>query len=122
MGRIIHFDMEALDPERAITFYRDVFDWEFTLWDGPMEYWLIKTGPDDKPGIDGGLSRTESEKPATINTIAVENLDLVLERLTLAGGRIVREKSAIPGVGWIAYCLDTEGNYFGVIEQDADAR
>ncbi|MCF7797644.1 MAG: VOC family protein [Lentisphaeria bacterium] len=122
MGRIIHFDLEAQDPDRAMRFYTDVFNWQFEKWDGPLEYWLIKTGPEEEPGIDGGMSRTEGDKPETTNTIAVENLDMVLERLRLSGGHIVREKSAIPGVGWIAYCTDTEGNYFGVIENDAEAK
>lgn len=122
MGRVIHFDLEAQDPDRAMRFYSEVFQWEFSKWDGPLEYWLIKTGPDEEPGIDGGLARTEGEKPETTNTIAVENLDLVLEKLVQSGGKIIREKGAIPGVGWIAYCIDTEGNYFGVIENDEEAR
>ena len=122
MGRLIHFDLEARNLDRAKKFYEEVFHWEFQKWDGPTDYWLIKTGSDDQPGIDGGLTRTESDHPVTINTIAVENLDLVLERLQAAGGRIVREKSPIPGIGWMAYCLDTEGNYFGIIENDGDAK
>lgn len=29
---------------------------------------------------------------------------------------------AIPGIGWQAYCLDTEGNAFGIHQVDPDAR
>ena len=29
---------------------------------------------------------------------------------------------AIPGIGWLAYCLDTEGNTFGVMEADEKAK
>jgi predicted enzyme related to lactoylglutathione lyase len=31
-------------------------------------------------------------------------------------GQIVQPKAEIPGVGWLAYCKDTEGNIFGVLE------
>ncbi len=53
MPRPIHFEIHAADPQRAIAFYQKLFGWQFTAWEGPMPYWVIKTG--DGPGIDGGL-------------------------------------------------------------------
>ena len=33
-----------------------VFGWEFHQWEGgDANYWLIVTGPDEEPGINGGL-------------------------------------------------------------------
>jgi len=32
------------------------------------------------------------------------------------GGQILESKTAIPSVGYIAGCKDTEGNTFGIIE------
>lgn len=55
MSRLVHFDVQADDPERAIRFYESVLGWKFHKWDGPMECRLIETGPKDEPGIDGGL-------------------------------------------------------------------
>lgn len=52
--RIIHFEIEAEKPERAIEFYKRVFKWKVEKWKGPIEYWLITTGNKDEPGIDGG--------------------------------------------------------------------
>jgi len=52
MPRISHFDIPADDPVRAQKFYADVFDWKFNKWDGPMDYWMVKTG-DSEPGING---------------------------------------------------------------------
>ena len=46
MPRISHFDIPADDPKRAQKFYQDVFGWKFDKWDGPMEYWMVKTGDD----------------------------------------------------------------------------
>ena len=56
MPRVIHFEIVADKPERAIKFYKEVFGWEFNKWNGPQEYWLVKTGEDSQPGINGGLT------------------------------------------------------------------
>ena len=55
MPRVIHFEIHAENPERAIKFYGDVLGWTFNKWDGPMPYWLVLTGQDSQPGINGGL-------------------------------------------------------------------
>src|SRR5262245_2829618 len=55
MPRVIHFEIHAEKPERAVAFYSKLFGWEFTKWGGPMEYYLVKTGPDGQPGINGGM-------------------------------------------------------------------
>jgi uncharacterized protein len=39
-----------------------------------------------------------------------------------AGGKLVTEKMTVPGVGWMAYCVDTEGNQFGIMQQDSNAK
>ncbi len=59
MNRPVHFEMEADEPERAAKFYSAVFGWEFQKWEGPLEHWLITTGADDAPGINGGMGRRE---------------------------------------------------------------
>jgi predicted enzyme related to lactoylglutathione lyase len=55
MSRVIHFDLSAKNPERASTFYSNIFDWKIEKFDGPDDYWVITTGSDDEPGINGGL-------------------------------------------------------------------
>ena len=57
MPRVVHFELHAEGPDRAIRFCQALFDWAFTQWSGPQEYWLIKAWPDDRPGINGGLLR-----------------------------------------------------------------
>ena len=44
MGRVVHFEIHADDPERAVKFYRGVFGWDVTKWDGPVDYWLVDHG------------------------------------------------------------------------------
>jgi hypothetical protein len=121
MNRPVHFELPADNPERAIAFYRDVFGWQFRKWDGPMLYWLITTGKDGERGIDGGLLPREAPGASTVNTIGVGSLDASLKAIESKGGRTVVPKMPIPGIGWLAYCVDTEGNTFGVLEPDEKA-
>jgi uncharacterized protein len=126
MNRVVHFEIHADDPARAISFYKTLFGWRFDQY-GPMDYWLIYTGPPDQPGINGGLHKRLSpiEGAAVIAyvcTVDVENLDATIARAEDIGGRCVVAKKPIPEVGWFAYCKDPEGNVFGLIENDTKAR
>lgn len=123
MSRVVHFELPADDPERAARFYSDVFGWKVQKWEGPMEYWLLMTGDPSKPGIDGGLMRACPDSPprTPINTIGVESVDESVARVCGAGGSVAMPKHAIPGVGWIAYCKDTEGVLFGLMQEDRHA-
>jgi predicted enzyme related to lactoylglutathione lyase len=121
MARVVHFELAADDPERAIQFYEKVFGWKIQKWDGPQDYWLASTGEKDAPGIDGAIMRRNAKLPALVNTIDVASLDESLAKLTANGGTIVDPKMAVPGVGYLAYCQDTEGNVFGMIQNDPSA-
>jgi predicted enzyme related to lactoylglutathione lyase len=49
MPRIIHFELPADNPERAVEFYSKVFGWKMQKWEGPTEYWLVSTGDAGQP-------------------------------------------------------------------------
>jgi predicted enzyme related to lactoylglutathione lyase len=124
MPRVVHFEISAEKPERAVKFYEKVFGWKITKWEGPVEYWLIMTGEKNEPGIDGGLSRkSETEStPSTVNTIDVPSVDEFSKKIEKNGGKIVMPKHAVPGVGWLVYIKDTEGNMFGMMQSDESAK
>ena len=107
MPRVEHFEIPADDPERAVKFYEDAFGWEIRKWEGPMEYWLVMTGDKSEPGIDGGITKRGDVKTVT-NTIGVPSVDDFIGKIEAAG--------------WFAYCADTEGNLFGIMESDRTAK
>ena len=82
---------------------------------------MVTTGADGVPGINGGLLRNTQVKTTT-NTIGVDSVDKAIEAAKSAGGQLVMPKTPIPGVGYFAYCLDTEGNLFGVMQADQNAK
>jgi predicted enzyme related to lactoylglutathione lyase len=122
MPRVIHFELPVDDPARAASFYRSVFGWQINKWDGPMDYWLVTTGEGSEPGIDGALTRRSEGFMSTVNTVGVDSVDAYAAKIQAAGGKILMPKAAIPGMGWVAYGQDTEGNNFGIFQMDPSAR
>lgn len=120
MPRVIHFEIHADDPERGVKFYQTVFGWKINKWNGPEDYWLITTGEKDEPGIDGALMR-RSPGATTVNTVAVPSVDEFAQKVVASGGKVVMPKDTVPGVGYLVYCADTEGNVFGMIQNDPSA-
>lgn len=124
MPRVVHFEITADDPDRATTFYHEVFGWNVQKWEGPQDYWLLTTGGAQQPGIDGAIMR-RGESPfaaPVINTIDVSSVDEFVAKVEAAGGTVVAPKMEVPGIGHMAYCRDTEGNTFGIMQLDQAAR
>ncbi len=115
MLRVIHFEISANAPEKVAAFYKNVFGWKITKWEGPQEYWLVNTGESGN-GINGGIFRPREEFTATVNTIDVPDIDDYIEKVKRNGGQVVTEKMSIPDVGTMAYCKDVEGTLFGIIQ------
>ena len=120
MPRVVHFEINAENPDQLTKFYEQVFNWKFEKWKGPIDYWLITTG-EKELGIDGGLSKREKDAK-TVNTINVSSIDDYVEMIKRNNGVIIVPKMAVPGVGWTAYFKDPEGNSFGLMEDDPTAK
>jgi len=124
MNRVIHFEIQADDVERAKKFYENALGWKIEKYvpkkesDMPMDYWMVMTGEDGTPGINGGMyQRPAEEKIFTYDsTIEVKDIDAAVEAVKANGGTITREKSELPGVGWFASAKDPEGNRFGLMQ------
>lgn len=126
MGRIVHFEIHADDPSRAAKFYTNAFGWKVDKWDGPIDYWLVTTGPADEAGIDGAIMKREGPAgddsvTAFVNMMDVADLDATTAKVEEHGGSITDPKSAVPGIGWVSYAKDTEGNRFGMMQSDENA-
>ena len=129
MPRVVHFEIHAEDIARAKKFYEDVFGWEIEKLEGPIEYWSLTTGKQEEPGINGGLMIRQGGEPGAetaissyICTIDIPDIDKYLNQVQKHGGKVTMEKRSIPGVGWLAYCLDTEKNIFEIMQPDVNAR
>jgi predicted enzyme related to lactoylglutathione lyase len=133
MGRAVHFEIQASDPQALIDYYGGLFGWSFNKWEGG-EYWLIDTGDAAKPGINGGLLPRRGPAPegmAAVNafvvTVDVDDIDAALAKAVVGGGGggggavVCVPKMAVKGVGWLGYVKDPDGNIFGMMQADAKA-
>ncbi|MFP3712609.1 VOC family protein [Puerhibacterium sp. TATVAM-FAB25] len=130
MGRVLHFEIQVDDTERAKAFYAAAFGWKFEDYGhiAGSTYWGVVTGAEGEPGIDGGLLPRQGPAPtaaeganAYVCTVGVEDYDGAHARILQAGGRVVAPKTALTGMAWQGYYLDTEGNTFGIHQPDPDA-
>jgi predicted enzyme related to lactoylglutathione lyase len=130
MSRVVHFEIHVYDVERAKSFYGNVFDWKFEDWGQftGSTYWSVLTGPDDQPGINGGLLSRPAGTPgpgqganAFVCTVQVDDYDATQARILAAGGQVAAPKTALTGMAWQGYYLDPEGNTFGIHQPDPQA-
>ena len=130
MSRVVHFEIQVDDLDRAKAFYGGVFGWTFEDYSQftGSPYWGVTTGPKDTPGIDGGLLQRPAPVPADGQgsnaftcTVQVDDYDGTERRVLDAGGRVALPKFALPGMAWQGYYLDPDGNVFGIHQADPSA-
>ncbi|HXX54523.1 MAG TPA: VOC family protein [Methanoregula sp.] len=122
MPTIVHFDVAAEDPERAKKFYAALFQWKFESYPA-MQYNIIATeNLDGSPGVGGGLGKRMAPSQRITNYFGVASIDAAMKQVKTLGGTVVTGKMAVPSMGYLANCTDTEGNPFGLWEADPDAR
>ncbi|MBS0155321.1 MAG: VOC family protein [Nitrospira sp.] len=119
---IVWFEVPADDLDRAQKFYRSMFGWTFAKLPAAInDYWHIDTGgPDASP--DGGMMpRMHSQQPIT-NYVGVPSVSKAATKVEKLGGTLCKPKTAVPGMGYFAICLDTEGNTFALWEMNERAK
>jgi predicted enzyme related to lactoylglutathione lyase len=131
MNRVVHFEIQAGNIERAVKFYKEVFGWKIEKWPGlDFEYWMVMTAEQDskEAGINGGILKRPVKSPepkqgtnAYVCTIEVEDFDEIEEKIKAAGGIVAMPKFALAKMAWQGYFLDTEGNTFGIHQRDENA-
>ena len=125
-NRVVHFEVEASDPERAKAFYSQAFGWQMQQMGEEMgNYVVVITGDPKEPGgINGGIYKSMSgskELNGYSCVIGVENIDQAMDKIRSAGGQLQGDKMDIPTVGTFIRCKDTEGNLFSILQPLPDS-
>jgi predicted enzyme related to lactoylglutathione lyase len=118
MPRVNFFELTVELPERAARFYREAFEWEVEEFSEQEGYWLVITR-EGESGIDGAFRKRTGPARPVVCHLEVPSVDEFVARVTRNGGKLVKARSAVPMVGYLAYVQDTEGNVFGLMERDA---
>ena len=121
-NRVVHFEIEAADRERAKKFYAQAFGWDLQQMGEDMgSYVVVITGDPKEPGgINGGIFGTAPGAGKELNAyscvIGVDNLRQAMDKVKSAGGQLFGEPMDIPAVGTFIRCKDTEGNIFSMLQ------
>jgi predicted enzyme related to lactoylglutathione lyase len=119
-ARVVHFEIPFDDADRALGFYRDVFDWQIQSVP-EMAYNMVTTGPvsdegmPTEPGyIGGGLLQRQEPVRTPVLTLEVDDIDATLATIEKNGGSAIGEKLPVGDMGFAAYFNDSEGNLMGL--------
>ena len=111
-GNIVHFELNAKDADRAKRFYTALFGWKYRDSDMPgIEYYVIDGA------TPGGAINPMQEEPGPVIYFDTEDIDASIAKVRELGGTS-DDKQPIPGQGWFAACVDTEGNRFSFFQND----
>ena len=109
---IVHFEINAKDANRAKRFYTSVFGWKYKDSSMPgLEYYLIDGAN------PGGAINPMQQEPGPVVYFDTDDIDTSIATVRKVGGKS-DDKMAIPGQGWFAACVDTEGNKFSLFQND----
>jgi len=118
---IVWFEVPADNPERAKAFYSNLFGWNINPFPGAGDYSHIDTaGADETP--DGALKKRKYPQEPITNYVSVNSVTEFSDKIEKLGGKISMAKTAVPQMGYFAVCQDTEGNAFGIWQNDTSAK
>ncbi|MBI3096445.1 MAG: VOC family protein [Rhodocyclales bacterium] len=125
MDPVVHFEMPYEDPARMANFYQFAFGWKTQMLGPEMgNYVLATTAVSDAKrtapagAINGGFFPKNPDWPAQYPSvvIAVEDIVASMARVAEAGGQVLGEPMAIPGIGQYVSFFDTEGNRCSMLQ------
>ena len=123
MPTVVHIDIATEDPQRAKEFYESLFGWQMFGPPGMTDYYLIETKDlQGNRGVGGGLGKRGEPSQRITAYIGVDSIDDYTARVAELGGKVVMPRTTVPGFGYLATCIDTEGNAFGLWQEDSSAR
>jgi uncharacterized protein len=124
---IVHFEVPIDDLERAKKFYTELFGWKIEKAPGPIEFWMISITPDDENSnttgeIGGHMMKRQDSQQRIGNYVGVASIEDYTSKIEKLGGKVLVPKMTIPGNGYLAVCMDTEGNTFSLWKADSSAK
>jgi predicted enzyme related to lactoylglutathione lyase len=122
MPKFCHVEIAADRVDRAVQFYKKVFEWDMERdEEAQEEYWLVNP-QEDEPNITAGIVQRAFPDDSTMPTYEVTSVDGFARRIVGAGGTVYEDVPIIlPGIGYMHYCADSEGNAFGILQYDEKA-
>jgi uncharacterized protein len=137
MPTIAHFEIPSDNLERTKKFYTELFGWKMEKMPGTdqREYWTFFTttndrgssssgggGGDELRTVSGGMMERQMPQEPIMIYIGVDSVTEYSNKVERLGGKVIKQKTEVPGYGWFAICTDTENNGFALWEANANTK
>jgi predicted enzyme related to lactoylglutathione lyase len=109
---VVHWEIEARDPDRSRAFYAELFNWE--IGDGPIMGIPAGLGGPE-PGPAGHIR--QGDAPGVRLYVQVRDLPASLALVARLGGTVLTEPFDVPGGPTIAAVVDPEDNPLVLVQQ-----
>ena len=113
MNLVSYFEIPVASMPRAQRFYERVFAAELQLAEIDGNQMALFPFADGQPGASGALAYGPSYVPGKSGVriyFSVEHIDDTLARALSEGAEANYPVTEVPGYGWVAEFIDTEGN------------
>lgn len=118
-GQIVWHDLITPNPDKAKTFYSELFGWTFkTLGEGDNAYDVIYNG--DK--VIGGLIRLDAAKYPRgewLSSVSVPDVDKAVAYNQQKGGKTMVKAQNFKGRGRSALVMDPQGAYISFVHSES---
>ena len=116
-GQMVHVEIPAGDSAKAREFWGGLFGWQFEAYEGgPSEYHMTRFS--DTQG--GAIMEADGDKRGPRVYFAVDDINAATARVGELGGQ-AGDAMPVPSMGWFSINKDSEGNEFGLWQNDPDA-
>jgi predicted enzyme related to lactoylglutathione lyase len=138
MPTIAHFEIPSDNLERTKKFYTELFGWKMEKMPGTdqREYWTFFTttndrgsssgggggGGDELRTVSGGMMERQMPQEPIMIYIGVDSVTEYSNKVERLGGKVIKQKTEVPGYGWFAICTDSENNGFALWEANTNTK
>ena len=105
----IHVELKTNNSERAKKFYSQLFDWQWEYMPA-MKYTMINAGK----GVVGGMWQDKKNLSMWMPYVLVDDIALSTQKAKKLRGKIIKEVTEIPGMGWMSVVADPSGAVIGL--------
>jgi uncharacterized protein len=110
-----HVELNTSDPEKAKAFYSQLFQWNLEDIPNPAtptgSYTMINVGK----GTGGGIMKQVPGGPSGwLAYVEVEDIHAATQKAKALGGKIMKDVTEVPGMGWLSFIQDPTGAVLGL--------
>jgi len=109
---VVHFEIGGADDGQLVDFYAGLLGWNMSPVPG-IDYTLVDTCGGE--GINGGVGKNPDELGSVTFYVQTDDLQAVLDKVNLLGGKTVTPITELPGMVTFAKFEDLDGLVIGLV-------